>query len=175
MERKELARAAKFTLFSASAGTMLVKTLVPATKPLATYTVKAIVEEELCAYPKGHRQVWFRRTTENGATSIKGSSYLKVPSAVKPFLNDNMLLLSLLANYPNVDSHKRVAPVVDWFFNGLDLYSRAPESQNDFPFSGDIVNGERGTEFMRSFIQNMMRQADVGIYLAEVEKRPMDT
>lgn len=137
------------------------------------YTVKAIVEEELCAYPKGHRQVWFRRTTENGATSIKGSSYLKVPSAVKPFLNDNMLLLSLLANYPNVDSHKRVAPVVDWFINGLDLYSRAPESQNDFPFSGDIVNGEHGTEFMRSFIQNMMRQADVGIYLAEVEKRPM--
>ncbi|ACV22287.1 Predicted ATPase [Slackia heliotrinireducens] len=137
------------------------------------YTENAIIEEELCAYPKGHRQTWFRRAMEDGATNIKGSGYLKVPAAVKPFLNDNMLLLSLLANFPNAESYKRVAPVVDWFINGLDMYSRAPESLNDFPFSGEIVSGERGTEGMRRFIQNMMRQADVGIYRAEVERRPM--
>ena len=137
------------------------------------YTANAIVDEELCAYPKGHRQVWFRRTMSGETTSIKGSSYLKVPLAVKPLLNDNMLLLSLLANYPNAESFKLIGPVTGWFFNGLDLYSRAPESQNDFPFSGAIVNGEYGTDYMRSFIQDMMRQADVGIYLAEVEQNPM--
>ena len=84
--------------------------------------------EELLAYPKGHKQVWFRRTTADGATSVKGSSYFKVPAAVKPLLNDNMLPLSLLANYPKVDSHKLVLPIVNCFANYVDSDMRSMDA-----------------------------------------------
>lgn len=137
------------------------------------YNAKEFVEEELLAYPKGFKQVWFTRSVTENGISIKGSAYLKVPAAVKDLLNDNVLLLSLLANFSKVDAHNAVAPVVDWFTNSVDLYSRAPESANDFPHSGDIINEEIGTDYQRRFIQNMMRRADVGITSARVEKRPM--
>lgn len=137
------------------------------------YNDRAFVDEKLLAYPKGFRQVWFTRAVENGKASVKGSSYLKVPAAVKELLNDNVLLLSLLANLPKVEAHDAVMPVYDWFLDGVDLYSRAPESVNDFPYSGDIINGEIGTDYQRRFIQEMMRRADIGITSTRVEKRPV--
>ena len=137
------------------------------------YNATAFVEEKLLAYPKGFKQVWFTRTFTERGVDVKGSIYLKIPTAVKDLLNDNVLLLSLLANFSKVDAHGVVMPVVQWFSNCIDLYSRAPESANDFPHTGDIINGEIGTEYQRSFIQNMMRRADIGITSMRVEKRPI--
>lgn len=137
------------------------------------YTATRFLDEELFAYPKGHRQVWFKRWVEGDDTKVKGSTNLKVPAVVLPLLNDNTLLLSLLANYPKLESYEAVEPVFGWFASDLDLYSRAPESMSDFPFSGEIIDHERGTDYMREYIQEMMRHADMGIRLAEVEKRPM--
>ena len=42
------------------------------------------------------------------------------------------------------------------------MLDRGPKTISDYPFSGEILDGE-GTEFQRSFIQNMIRKADVGI------------
>lgn len=136
-----------------------------------SYTARAIESEELLAYPKGFKQVWFSRSGTGNDMQIKGSASVKIPAAVKPLLNDNMLLLSVLCNYPKYESYDAVRPVFEWFSDELDLVSRAPDSPNDFPYSGDIVAGERGSSFMRSFIQDMMRHADVGICRAEVETR----
>ena len=137
------------------------------------YTAHAVVSEELLAYPKGFKQVWFSRSGTGSDTVVKGSSSVKIPSAVKPLLNDNMLLLSLLCNYPKYESYEAVWPVYEWFNDELNLVSRAPNALNDFPYSGDIVAGDQGSSFMREFIQDMMRRADVGITCAEVETRSM--
>lgn len=137
------------------------------------YDANAFLEEELLAYPKGFKQVWFTRSIVDGQTVVKGSSYLKVPAVVKELLNDNVLLLSLLANLAKVEAHDAVMPVYNWFLSGIDLYSRAPGSEDDFPRSGDIINGDIGTDYQRSFIQGMMRRADIGIAYARVEKRPL--
>lgn len=62
-------------------------------------------------------------------------------------------------------------PVVDWFAKGLMMLDRGPKTISDYPFSGEILDGE-GTEFQRSFIQNMIRKADVGISETKVERVP---
>lgn len=139
------------------------------------FTATHIMDEKLCAYPKGREQVWFERRTNKtddgmAQTSIKGSSFLKIPAALKPLLNDNALLLSLLANYPKYEESTKIQPVIDWFSKELSILQRGPRSAVDYPFSGEIIDGAQGTDFQRSFIQDMMRKADVGISRAKVEK-----
>ena len=139
-------------------------------------TERMVTEEKLSAFPKGREQVWFVRKTserQNGnlGTHINGSSFLRVPAALLPLLNDNALLLSLLANYPKYEGSIKVKPVVDWFAKGLMMLDRGPKTISDYPFSGEILDGE-GTEFQRSFIQNMIRKADVGISETKVERVP---
>ena len=141
-----------------------------------SYTAAIVTEEKLSAFPKGREQVWFVRKTserQNGnlGTHINGSSFLRVPAALLPLLNDNALLLSLLANYPKYEGSIKVKPVVDWFAKGLMMLDRGPKTISDYPFSGEILDGE-GTEFQRSFIQNMIRKADVGISETKVERVP---
>lgn len=139
------------------------------------FTAQVITEERLCSYPKGREQVWFTRKTEvlDGLapqTEIKGSAFLKIPAALRPLLNDNALLLSLLANYPKFEGSAKVRPVVDWFAKGLAMIKRGSRSITDYPFSGEIVDGAAGSDFQRSFIQEMMRKADVGINQAKIKK-----
>lgn len=135
------------------------------------YKEHAVVSEELLAFPKGFKQVWFSRTNEGQNTKIKGSATIKITNATRQLLNDNMLLLSLLCNLPKTESYDAIRPVGEWFDIQLDLYSRAPDAPNDFPYSGEIIEGEEGSPSMRSLIQDMMRRADVGISRADVEKR----
>lgn len=135
------------------------------------YNEHAVVSEHLFAFPKGFKQAWFSRTTEGQNTKVKGSTTIKITTAVKQLLNDNMLLLSLLCNLPKTESYEAILPVGEWFNRQLDLYSRAPDAPNDFPYSGEIIEGGEGSPSMRSLIQDMMRRADVGISRADVEKR----
>lgn len=136
------------------------------------YDRKAIIREELAAYPKGLRRTWFRRSTENGETAIRGSGHFKIPAAAKPLLNDNALLLPLIANYRKIESSEKAARVVSWFADDLNVYC-ARNALDDFPLTGEIVCGAQGTDYQRSFIQNMLRRADVGISRADVERRQM--
>ena len=137
------------------------------------YTSDAVVDEQLCAFPKGHQQLWFHRHGDAKGRELKTSSHLSVSKAVRPLLNDKTLLVSLLANYPGIKANAQVKPIVDWFGKELDLYARASESANGLPYSGDIIDGSRGSDFMRSYIQDMMRNAGIGIRLTEVERRPL--
>lgn len=138
-----------------------------------SYNASAILEEELCAYPKGHRQTWFKRLFSEGKTTLKGSSYLKLPPGIDWLLNDNVLLLSLLRNLTKIELLDSVREVVSWFESDLDLYSRAPEVRGDLPYSGDIIKGVIGTDYQRNFIKNLMRKADIGITDTSVEEIPV--
>lgn len=140
-----------------------------------SYDSRSVLEEKLSAFPKGREQTWFTRTASAGEdgsvrTVVSGSSHLAVPAAVEQVLNDNALLLSLLANSPKSPAAAQVAPVVEWFRSGLSVVKRGPRTPADYPFSGEILDGTRGTDFQRAFIREMMRKADVGISGTRVEK-----
>ena len=132
-----------------------------------SHTAHAITGEDLRAYPKGKEQLWFRR----GPRGVQGSTHVSVPKAALQLLNDNVPLLSFLANYQNLRSHEAIAPVYEWFRDGLVYLNRGPSGSNDFPFSGEIIDGNRGSDFARSFIREMVRSADLGISDVSVERR----
>lgn len=134
-----------------------------------SYTERAIESEELCSFPNGYKQIWFSRSDDE----VKGSSHIKVPSALEPLLNDNTLLLSLLANYPKYSDSQKIAPVYQWFQENLEFINRGPGANIDYPFSGEIVAGAQGNDNQRAFIQNMIKKADVGIEKARVESAPL--
>ncbi|WP_418864648.1 AAA family ATPase [Slackia exigua] len=136
-----------------------------------SYTRKRIVAETLCAFPKGMRQVWFSRATDSEGTTINGSRYFRIPSAIKPLVNDNALVLSLIANHRNVPSSDLAIEVVNWFADDLNTY-RALDAHEDFPYTGEILHGDSGTDYQRAFINGMMRVADLGVESACVEVRP---
>lgn len=142
-----------------------------------SFTKHAITEEKLSSFPKGREQVWFTRKTKladskDSQTIIKDSSFLRIPAALNPLVNDNMLLLSLLANYPKYEAAVKIRPVIDWFSNELTILKRGPKSVVDYPFSGEIVDGAAGTDFQRLFIQEIMKKADIGINETKVKKIP---
>ena len=145
-----------------------------------SYTKNIVVHEKLSAFPNGREQVWFTREAgaqsggeEPAAPRVKGSKYVSIPASLRPLLNANMLLLSLLANYPGIAAARAVRPVFEWFTSAVAFVSRAPAAMaDDFPYSGDIIDGVRGTDFQRAFIQEMLRKADVGILAARAEHRP---
>ena len=142
-----------------------------------SFTKHAITEEKLSSFPKGREQVWFTRKTnladsKDSQTIIKDSSFLRIPAALNPLVNDNMLLLSLLANYPKYEAAVKIRPVIDWFSNELTILKRGPKSVVDYPFSGENVDGAAGTDFQRLFIQEIMKKADIGINETKVKKIP---
>ena len=134
-----------------------------------SYDAQHICSEALYAYPKGFKQIWFTRDI-NG---IVGSNYIRIPKAILPLINDDVLLLSFLAFHPKVEGSSAIAPVFGWFENGIFLLDRGPESLNDFPYSGEILNGSFGTDFQRSFILDMVSHADIGIRSVRVEEEEM--
>lgn len=128
---------------------------------------KTIVSERLEAYPKGRAQVWFTRDSEG----IRGSEYVSVPKAALPLINDNTPILSFLANYPNLPAHDKIAPAYRWFADGLIYLNRGPSGANEIPFSGEIIDGNTGSDFARSYIRMMVRAADLGISDVNVIRR----
>ena len=147
-----------------------------------SYTERLITEEKLSAYPKGREQVWFTRETvalegDDGdcQSLIHASSYLGVPAALAPLLNGNSLLLSLLAKYPKLAESEKIRPVYEWFNSGLGFCGFGPneaDDGDDISVSGDILDGKRGSDYQRAFIQKMVRKADLGIVGTQVESEP---
>ncbi|HIR42815.1 MAG TPA: ATP-binding protein [Candidatus Aphodovivens avicola] len=144
-----------------------------------SYVADKVLTESLFAYPKGRKQVWFTRSpSSNGDASsmdrvVCGSPYLGIPSAIVPLLNDNALLLSLLANYPKFEDSKTIQPIYKWFADDLMIIRRGPNENVRLPFSGEIVDGKTGSDYQRKFIQDMLRKADVGIVEAKIARRSM--
>ena len=134
-----------------------------------SFDASRIVAETLSAYPKGRKQLWFSRTV-NG---IDDSPYVSVPKSIMPLVNDNALLLSFLAMNPKLQGSQAVAPVYDWFSDRLRFLDRGPEAPSLIPHSGEILDGNYGTDFQRNYIRDMLFRADFGISGVRVEKERM--
>lgn len=124
-----------------------------------SYNLRRVTEERLEAFPKGRPQLWFVRDEEG----LRGSSRVSLPKTVKPLLNDNVPVLSFLANYSNMSAHKAVKPVYEWFSDHLVYLNRGPSGTDGFPFSGEILDGRIGSDRNRAFVRQMVRSADLGI------------
>lgn len=150
------------------------------------YNADVVTYEQLSSYPFGKERVVFTRTAEKDADGIYRPKFIdrniSIKEPFKPLLNNNMLLLSLLANFPNADSFEVIEPVFDWFKNGL-VFTQAlrldgeafngPDTFVNYAVTGEILRGAIGDEDQREFIKSMLSKADVGITDANVvsEKR----
>lgn len=134
-----------------------------------SYNEKTIISEKLYAYPKGFKQVWFSRELVEDKPQIKDSTYLKIPASLKPLLNNGTLLLSLLGQYPSAQENKEILSIVNWFARDLDLYSSSSEAYNDFPYAGEVLDGEKGSDAMRKYIRRLLTTADVGIVNMQIK------
>lgn len=132
-------------------------------------TADRICHELLEAFPNGRAQLWFSRDDR----AISGSTYVSVPQAALQLLNDTVPLLSFLANYQNLRAYKKVSPVYLWFRDQLLYLNRGSSGQSEISFSGEIVDGMTGTDAERSYIQRMVRQADLGIARVGVVSRKL--
>lgn len=133
-----------------------------------SYNLTEIVEERLEVYPKGRERLLFERSRTNG---IKDSESVKISKAVLPLINDNVPLLSFLANYTNLEAYDVVRPAYSWFLDELICLNRGPSGAEQIPFSGEIIDGTQGTDSARSFIQSMVKEADLGISSVHVQRR----
>lgn len=135
------------------------------------YKKSEIVFETLACYPKGYKQVWFTRSADH----IKDSTYIRVPKALRPLVNPATPILSLLANYPGFPESEKIRPVYRWFAESLVLVDRSLNSVSDdeLPFSGEILDEKTGSDFQRDFIRHMIKHADVGILDAHIEREIM--
>lgn len=124
-----------------------------------SYDLRHVTKERLEAFPKGRPQLWFARDEEGP----RGSSRVSLPKAIKPLLNDNVPILSFVANYSNMSAHKAVKPVYEWFKDHLVYLNRGPSGTDDFPFAGEILDGKMGSDQNRAFIRRMVKSADLGI------------
>ena len=139
-----------------------------------SYVERRIICEELLSFPKGYPRVLFTREDQKGAIKLTGSSHITLPATLRKLLNDNVLLVSLLAHYPNYRSAAAIAPVYMWFEKQAVLF-RGPSSNpsEGYPFSGEILDGKDGTENQRFFIQQIMSHSDTGIESPRVEKKEL--
>ena len=135
-----------------------------------SYSDQRILSERLSAFPKGREQVWYERkvSADNQLMLLKDSSYFRFPAALEPLLNDDSLLLSLVANSPKLENASKIMPVYNWFQHGLEYVDNGPRSASDLPFSGEILDGNKGTDIQRNIIQGIVKEADVGIQDARV-------
>ena len=138
-----------------------------------SYDSKQIVEEQLCSFPKGLRRTLYTRTADAGSRSaVQDSSYLPIDKVIATMLNPNMLLLSLLYGHPGVQGFDTIKPVGDFFKNGLIVLDQVRNRWLDFPVSGEVLDGELGTDYERDLVQKMMQDSDIGITKANVVRKP---
>lgn len=137
-----------------------------------SYKEMEILEERLCSFPKGIRRLVFERTVgKDKLIQIRGSAYLRVNDAVRGFVNPNQLFVSFLCNHPGIEGYEIVQPVGDYFKNGLIVLDQVRDRWLGFPVSGQVLDGEEGSDYQRSLIKKMIRDADFGISDACVQKR----
>lgn len=137
-----------------------------------SYDSTHIVDEQLCAFPKGLRRTLYTRTADaDSKPVIQDSSYLPVDKGVASMLNPNMLLLSLLYGHPGVQGFGTIKPVGDFFKNGLIVLDQVRDRWLDFPVSGEVLDGGLGTEYERNLVQKMMQDSDIGITKANVVRK----
>ncbi|MDR1422732.1 MAG: ATP-binding protein [Coriobacteriales bacterium] len=132
-----------------------------------------VLEESLSAYPKGRQQQWYSRHFDQATNRTKMTThptYLDVPSEITGIVRDDALFLSLLIRL----NHSGVQQVAHWFADQLAIIDRAPEVPQDLlrNYSTNLLDGESGTDEMRSKFTDIIKKADFGIVKSEVVSAP---
>lgn len=136
---------------------------------------QGVVAEELRAYfSRMPRKLFSRHVDRDGEVVIEGSATFPIANEVKELVGPHTLILSLFAQSGSSKAGKEARMVTDWFEHKLAVVDRSPGAAPLQMFSGEILDGARGSDYQRSFIRQMMRQADTGIDSVDVEHIPFD-
>lgn len=138
------------------------------------YVIDCVTEEELYAFPKRQRKLVFQRQSspDRAGARIKRGSGVKLDDAVIPLVNNNVLLLSFLYGHPALQGYEAIKNPGQFFDEGLIVVDDVMDRWARFPHSGEVLDGQEGTDFQRSMIQKMIRDSDVGVTNAHVETIP---
>jgi len=127
---------------------------------------QAIRQEWLYVYPKGKRQLWFRRA--DGKPMAFGAKMPGDNRTTEQFVRKNSLFLSTAAQ----NNHQALSPVYDWLSRSvsfvighLALWGRAIHRESAAAFVREAGNGDE--------ILGLLSRADLGITGLAVEETPL--
>lgn len=126
---------------------------------LVNFDAKRIIREELHAYPKSRRQKWFVRE----GLDIACFNGLRMGKEFKGLINENTLVLSVIANHPNYEGAKQALPVINWFDRVLTTKAIGSVSNSEVAYTGEMLLGTLGTDRSRAFVRTLLSQSDTGI------------
>lgn len=132
------------------------------------YDRERFLEEELSAYPKGSKQLWFLRSWNPDEESYEYDNGESFPLRKQDTesTKENSLLLSTSANLLN---HPKLGPVYAWFRDKLEVKNLAPDGV-----------GLDGTETLRAIqagsksVTAFLKKADLGVTGLRVSKTKID-
>lgn len=132
------------------------------------YDRERFLEEELSAFPKGSRQLWFLRSwdSERGAYDYETGELFTLRKQDIESTKENSLLLSTAANLLN---HPKLGSVYGWFRDKLEVRNLAPNGRG-FNRAETIEELQIEPEAVISFL----RKADLGVLNARVTKSKID-
>lgn len=137
--------------------------------PLARYTytfsysaTEGIVDEKLVGYlTRLPRTFFLRHKNEDGSTRLEGSSSFPISSTARELIGSDTLVLSFYRQAGSAKATQVARRICDWFQSGLFVMDNSTGAFE--PYSAEILDGERGSDYQRAFIKNLMRHADTGI------------
>ncbi|MBA7690171.1 hypothetical protein ES703_98695 [subsurface metagenome] len=134
-----------------------------------TATSERIYDEWLIAYPKGVPQTWYTRTFNKLSTLWKYGSFLKgEKEGLRNKTRDNVLFLSVGAQWNN----KQLATVYEWFSEKIRVI--LPSDRSPVVTIDMLISAEKDEKWKRiyySYINHMMRRADLGIQGINIKKQ----
>lgn len=157
------------------------------------YDRSAVLWEELAAYPKGRKQLWFERMTKaphgrgrkasgadegrgglQASVQIKETPRARFGEGLRGLIAANRTALAVILNNPN-NAGTRIAYEAAAWFAGADvlLTGNRPASANR-ELTTTILDGDGGDDRMRQDIKGLLRAADLGIEDVYIKHQPVD-
>ena len=142
-----------------------------------SFTQEGVEYEELRAhFSKMPRRLFMREKCESGETIIEGSPAFPIPSEVKNLIGSHILILSFFSQADRAKAGEEARVVTDWFRDSLTFVDRSPDFGRPIDmYSGEVLDGARGTDYQRNLIRKIMNEADAGLASVEVEHIPISS
>jgi AAA15 family ATPase/GTPase len=137
-------------------------------------TEDQVIREELCAYPKNYRQIWFTRSWNSSSSSYdwyQGPSFKGEHKVWEQVTRSNALYLSTAVQF----NSEQLKPLFLWFRDQLVVLLKNSPTQ-EIHFNPDLTFQFLKDPQTASWIQKFMECADVGIegfQLIEEESSPI--
>lgn len=121
-----------------------------------------VIEEWLLAFPRGRKQVWFRRRAEQDDGFRFGKYLLGENRSIQSLTRPNSLFLSAAAQ----NGHQQLLPIFEWFSKRLSVVS--PTYRDAFRLSAvRMCDTDDGRERLLRFLES----ADLGIVGIDAKER----